>query len=693
MAQVQGKKKKGEAAVPSFKDCANCGASEGTPLNPVSYRCDRCKNTYYCSVACQRIHWRKGGHKENCRTPEERVVMASQTLQGGAEDTGAADDGDAVGTIQGDDCAICLEPLGRNDKDDDVTTLSCRHKFHTACMSTMRRHGHGECPLCRKPLDAGAEKSFVDGMTALLRGNTSRAELLFREAIASDPDHSSALNNIASLLCQRGQTEEAIEFYRRNIAANPQHVESLTGLADICFRRRQLEECEALSRRALAVSSEDPVALLCMGRVLRDRGGDEQAALDYFRRAARANPEDHDNHFDLALMLLNHLPRCTKEEAAEAEASLKRACSIGADALRACAFFLLGVFLLCRRTADCAQQGTRLMESGVANMIKSDNHVEMFNMANHATLMACGSETSSVEDLRGVDARVLAQIEKLLKGAVKRDDDPDYRSNLIMILQAQEKWVEREKLKREFQVMDQTDVDARKKTTQACRAAEGGDKGRAELLLREAVGLNEYNPESLLNLAKVLIEAHGGRSMAKLAEAERLLRRSIAVDDKRAETHFHLGTVLNQQAMDESPSAEPHFLGRVNGADESFQRAVELDPTDVKSYMLKGFNLVMLRHDNVGAAKCFAAIVRLQPDHPTAQGHLDRCLRSMNPHQRTMYMRTEVELNKELATARANAEAEADAAMASLLNEQDDTVAGAAATTQKAKKKKKKKKK
>ena len=241
--------------------------------------------------------------------------------------------------------------------------------------------------------------------------------------------------------------------------------------------------------------------------------------------------------------------------------------------------------------------------------------------------------------------------------------------------------------------MDQTDVDASKKTTQACRAAEGGDKGRAELLLREAVGLNEYNPESLLNLAKVLIEAHGGRSMAKLAEAERLLRRSIAVDDKRAETHFHLGTVLNQQAMDESPSAEPHFLGRVNGADESFQRAVELDPTDVKSYMLKGFNLVMLRHDNVGAAKCFAAIVRLQPDHPTAQGHLDRCLRSMNPHQRTMYMRTEVELNKELATARANAEAEADAAMASLLNEQDDTVAGAVATTQKAKKKKKKKKK
>ena len=49
--------------------------------------------------------------------------MASQTLQGGAEDTGAADDGDAVGTIQGDDCAICLEPLGSNDKDDDVTLL------------------------------------------------------------------------------------------------------------------------------------------------------------------------------------------------------------------------------------------------------------------------------------------------------------------------------------------------------------------------------------------------------------------------------------------------------------------------------------------------------------------------------------------------------------------------------------------
>ena len=130
----------------------------------------------------------------------------------------------------------------------------------------------------------------MDGMTAVLRGNMSRAELLFREAIASDPEYSSALNNIASLLCQRGQTEEAIEFYRRNIAANPQHVESLTGLADICFRRRQLEECEALSRRALAVSSEDPVALLCMGRVLRDRGGDEQAAGSPPARRGPARP-------------------------------------------------------------------------------------------------------------------------------------------------------------------------------------------------------------------------------------------------------------------------------------------------------------------------------------------------------------------------------------------------------------------
>ena len=69
------KKKKGNAATPSLKDCANCGAPEGTvPGSPIHKPCSRCKITYYCSVRCQKQHWKEGGHNQNCVAEEERSV-------------------------------------------------------------------------------------------------------------------------------------------------------------------------------------------------------------------------------------------------------------------------------------------------------------------------------------------------------------------------------------------------------------------------------------------------------------------------------------------------------------------------------------------------------------------------------------------------------------------------------------------
>ena len=41
--------------------CAACAA----PLETGIKRCSRCK-TRYCSAACQRQHWRRGGHKLTC---------------------------------------------------------------------------------------------------------------------------------------------------------------------------------------------------------------------------------------------------------------------------------------------------------------------------------------------------------------------------------------------------------------------------------------------------------------------------------------------------------------------------------------------------------------------------------------------------------------------------------------------------
>ena len=120
------KKKKGGAATPSLKDCANCGAPEGTvPGCPVHKPCSRCRIAYYCSVRCQKHHWKVGGHKQRCIPLADRSVAKVEAeaedakrakgRQAAEEDEGGSCEGGSGvskrGDGSGDECAICLEDL------------------------------------------------------------------------------------------------------------------------------------------------------------------------------------------------------------------------------------------------------------------------------------------------------------------------------------------------------------------------------------------------------------------------------------------------------------------------------------------------------------------------------------------------------------------------------------------------------
>ena len=128
------KKKGGAAATPSLKDCANCGASEGTvPGSPIHKPCSRCKITYYCSVRCQKHHWKVGGHKKHCVAKEERSVAKVEAAEAEAakaakerQAAAAAEDGGCNG--DGEECVICLEKLD-DPQFGPAQTLDCTHRF------------------------------------------------------------------------------------------------------------------------------------------------------------------------------------------------------------------------------------------------------------------------------------------------------------------------------------------------------------------------------------------------------------------------------------------------------------------------------------------------------------------------------------------------------------------------------------
>ena len=159
-------KKKGTApgATPSLKDCANCGAAEGTvPGCPVHKPCSRCKCTYYCSVRCQKQHWKVGGHKKRCVPLADRSAAKVEAAEAEAAKAGkgrqaAAAEEDGGG--EGEECVICLEDLD-DPQFGPAQTLDCTHRFHKACVEELRNRGVQQaCPMCRAKLPDSAEKMF-----------------------------------------------------------------------------------------------------------------------------------------------------------------------------------------------------------------------------------------------------------------------------------------------------------------------------------------------------------------------------------------------------------------------------------------------------------------------------------------------------------------------------------------------------
>ena len=120
-SKTKKKKKDGAAATPSLKDCANCGASEGTiPGITVHKPCSRCMCTFYCSVRCQKRHWKVGGHKQHCVAKEDRSVEKATNSGDSASGGAAAEEEDG-----GDICAICQEALSESPSNQ----LPCSHVY------------------------------------------------------------------------------------------------------------------------------------------------------------------------------------------------------------------------------------------------------------------------------------------------------------------------------------------------------------------------------------------------------------------------------------------------------------------------------------------------------------------------------------------------------------------------------------
>jgi len=87
-----------------------------------------------------------------------------------------------------------------------------------------------------------AEARYGEALSAQRSGNLGKAEILYQRALASDPDHVRALNNLGVVYLTRGKREKAAMALGRAVVLKKDYTDPYYNLACLYARTNELDE-------------------------------------------------------------------------------------------------------------------------------------------------------------------------------------------------------------------------------------------------------------------------------------------------------------------------------------------------------------------------------------------------------------------------------------------------------------------
>jgi len=163
----------------------------------------------------------------------------------------------------------------------------------------------------RLPGDAVAEirEQFLDpysflraGLANESTGDHKGAERSFRRGIELSPQDAELRNALGWTLFQEAKTAEAVEEYQRAIAADPRHAKAHDNLALALVELGRLDEAAAQFRTSLEIAPRAEIHS-DLGFTLARLGKADEARAEY-RKALALDPSCASAHFNLAVALV-----------------------------------------------------------------------------------------------------------------------------------------------------------------------------------------------------------------------------------------------------------------------------------------------------------------------------------------------------------------------------------------------------
>ena len=117
-----------------------------------------------------------------------------------------------------------------------------------------------------------------------------QAESIYRQVLASQPDHPVAQYFLARVMAQRGRLDEAVELLRKNVQRNPHVAEPQIALGEYLRMTGQLEESISTLLRAANIAPSNADLFNALGNSLGEVGRTKEA-ITAFERAIEIKPD------------------------------------------------------------------------------------------------------------------------------------------------------------------------------------------------------------------------------------------------------------------------------------------------------------------------------------------------------------------------------------------------------------------
>lgn len=132
----------------------------------------------------------------------------------------------------------------------------------------------------------GAALVFEQALAAHLAGDLGVAEDRYRQALAIDPDHPSALNNLATIRARTGDVTGARALLERAVQLEPRYGEALNNLGVLCHQQGDNATAYACLQRATAIDPANAEWLNHLGNICVELARYDEAEQAYGRATA-----------------------------------------------------------------------------------------------------------------------------------------------------------------------------------------------------------------------------------------------------------------------------------------------------------------------------------------------------------------------------------------------------------------------